>query len=210
MQITWLGHASFKIVAEGQTIYIDPYAGEDEYYEESANILLVSHSHFDHCDGRKVGMIKREETLMLTPEDIVHRFNSTKVVPGNDFIIGRIKITVVKAYNINKPNHPDEFGVGYIIEAEGKKIYFAGDTDLIPEMDQIQADIALLPVGGTYTMNAKEAAKAAVKIKCRLAIPMHWGYGIIGKMYDAEEFQELLQEENINVRILEPGQKLEL
>jgi L-ascorbate metabolism protein UlaG (beta-lactamase superfamily) len=210
MQIIWFGHASFKIVAEDQIIYIDPYAGEDEYYEEAANIILVSHSHVDHCDGRKIGMIKKEDTLMLTTEELVHRFDSIKATPGQDFISGRIKITVIKAYNTNKPNHPEDFGVGYIIEAEGKKIYFAGDTDLIPEMDNIQADIALLPVGGTYTMNAKEAAKAAIKVKCRLAIPMHWGYGLVGKLYDAEEFKEILIEENINVIILEPGQKVEL
>lgn len=210
MQIIWLGHASFKIKAEGKVIYIDPYAGEDEFYSEGADVILISHSHFDHCDGNKIKMIRTDSTQMYTPEDIVYRFGSIKISAGESFMIDRIKITAVKAYNIDKPNHPDDFGVGYMIEAEGKRLYFAGDTDLIPEMDNLQADIALLPVGGTYTMDSEEAAEAAKKIKCRVAIPMHWGHGLVGKIEDAEMFKEILDKEEVRVEILEPGKELDL
>ncbi len=210
MQIIWLGHASFKIKAEGKVIYIDPYGGEDEFYNEGADVVLISHSHFDHCDGGKIKMIRTDHTHMYTPEDIVYRFGSIKIEAGLAFMIDRIRITAVKAYNVDKPNHPDDFGVGYVIEAEGKKLYFAGDTDLIPEMDDLDVDIALLPVGGTYTMNAEEAAEAAKKIKCRVAIPMHWGYGLVGRIEDAEMFKELLEKDEIRVEILEPGREFDL
>lgn len=210
MIIQWLGHASFKLTAANKTIYIDPYAGDPSLYSEKAHIILVSHSHFDHCDGQKIEMIRGDSTHIYGPADIIPRFSSTKIEAGQEVKIDDIKIMAVKAYNIGKPFHEEGFATGFIIEAEGKSIYFASDTDLIPEMDELNVDIALLPVGGTYTMNADEAAEAAEKVKAKLAIPMHYGYRIAGKEYDAERFAELCESKNIKTKILKPGEELEI
>lgn len=203
MKITWLGQASFKIQADGKVIYLDPFAGED--YSEAADIILVSHSHFDHCDGDKVKKIRVDSTRMFTPADLVPRFDSEKVEAGDSFDVEGIRIWVVKAYNVNKDFHPQGFGVGYVLFLEGKKVYFAGDTDLIPEMDEMEVNIALLPIGGTYTMDYKEAAEAAKRVKCKIAIPMHYGYGIVGTPEDADHFRELVEREDIEVKVLEMG-----
>jgi L-ascorbate metabolism protein UlaG (beta-lactamase superfamily) len=210
MMIQWLGHASFKIKAAGKTIYIDPYAGEPSFYSEKADIILVSHSHFDHCDGQKIKMIRGDNTAFYGPEDIVGRFGSVKIEAGQSVIVEDVKIEAVKAYNIGKDFHKEGFAVGFVIKAEGKAVYFAGDTDLIPEMGIITADIALLPVGGTYTMNAEEAAEAAEKVKAKIAIPMHYGYGIVGKEYDAEDFKELCERKEIKVKIMKQGEETEV
>lgn len=210
MIIQWLGHASFKITAANKAIYIDPYAGEPDMYSEKADIILVSHSHFDHCDGQKIGIIRGDNTHFYGPADIVPRFSSARIEAGQEVKAEGIKIRAVKAYNIGKPFHEEGFAMGFVIEAEGRKIYFASDTDLIPEMDELEADIALLPVGGTYTMNAEEAAEAAEKVKAKLAIPMHYGHGLAGKEYDAEHFAELCESKAIKTKILKQGEELHI
>jgi L-ascorbate metabolism protein UlaG (beta-lactamase superfamily) len=210
MIIQWLGHASFKIKAGNKTIYIDPYAGEPGLYSDKADIILVSHSHFDHCDGQKIKSIRADSTLFYGPQDIVGRFNSIKFEAGQEVELGPIKIEAVKAYNITKTSHVGGFAMGFIITAEGKSLYFASDTDIIPEMDNITCDIALLPVGGTYTMDSEEAAEAAEKVKAKLAIPMHYGYGLVGKEHDAENFRELCEKKDIKVKILRQGDEIEV
>jgi len=125
------------------------------------------------------------------------------VRPGDLVELGALRIEVVPAYNTNKPNHPQEAGhVGYIIEIGGRRIYHAGDTDLIPEMDEIRCDVAMLPMGGTYTMNAQEAAEAVERIGPKVAIPMHWGR-IVGKSGDVRRFQELAPA-SVQIVVLEP------
>jgi L-ascorbate metabolism protein UlaG (beta-lactamase superfamily) len=210
MIIQWLGHSSFKIKVYDKIIYIDPYAGEPELYSDKADIILVSHSHFDHCDGQKIKRIRADSTLFYGPQDIVGRFGSTKFEAGQEVELDKIKIEAVKAYNIGKTFHEEGFAMGFLITAEGRTIYFASDTDIIPEMDNITCDIALLPVGGTYTMDSEEAAEAAEKVKAKLAIPMHYGYGIVGKDYDAENFRELCEKKDIKVKILRQGKEIEV
>ena len=132
------------------------------------------------------------------------------VSPGQEIDIGSVKISCLPAYNIDKPFHPKEEGlVGYVIKTNDVIIYHAGDTDVIPEMQKLtgynQPDkkfVALLPVGGRFTMSAEEAFEAAKIIKPTFAIPMHWG-SIVGNIKDAEEFKELCSHEGIEVKILE-------
>ena len=119
---------------------------------------------------------------------------------GDEIIEKGIKIKAVPAYNIEKNFHPKGSGIGFIVEIEGTRIYHAGDTDLIPEMSNIKTDIALLPIGGTYTMNEEEGARAALKIKPKIAIPMHYGY-ISGTFAEPNRFKELIQEENPAIRV---------
>lgn len=210
MIIQWLGHASFKIKANNKVIYIDPYAGDD--YSEKADIVLVSHSHYDHSSKEKISQIRVDDTIVLTTKDNVAAIDGEPFSPGDTRKIGDITITAIPAYNIGKEYHPKEDPcLGFIIKFDGKSVYHASDTDLIPEMDGLKPTVALIPVGGTYTMNAKEAAIAAEKIMPKIAIPMHYGAGIVGHLDDAELFKELVEAHpEIDVKILEEGEEIEV
>ena len=192
--LTWLGHASFKLVRGGVTIYIDPFQIEGEPHD--ADLVLISHPHFDHFDPVSLKRISKPETTVVTVLGCAQELQVTAahirvVKPGDTLNVKGIKIEVVPAYNLNKPHHPKENQwVGFVLELDGVRIYHAGDTDFIPEMKQIQADVALLPVSGTYVMTAEEAAEAAKAINPKVAVPMHYG-SIIGTQADAERFRTL-------------------
>ena len=185
MEITWLGHAGFML--EGvKRVYIDPYQIKTGL--PPADIVLVTHSHFDHFSQNDIKRILGDSTVIVAPSDCKMSGNVRNVKPGDTIEIGGVRIEAVPAYNIGKRFHPKESGwVGYVVEMDGVRVYHAGDTDLIPEMKSINADIALLPIGGTYTMNVSEAIEAAKTIKPKLAIPMHFG-SIVGSTSDAINF----------------------
>lgn len=210
MKIQWLGHSSFKIKVGHKIIYIDPYAGED--YTEKADIVLVSHAHYDHSSREKITKVRVDDTIVLTTRDNVAAIDGESFSPGDTRKIEDITITAIPAYNLEKEFHPKENpGLGFIITFDGKSVYHAADTDMIPEMKDLKPTVALLPVGGTYTMNAKEAAIAAEKIRPMIAIPMHYGAGIVGKIDDAELFKELAEiNPDIIVRILKEGEETEI
>ncbi|MCP2519430.1 MBL fold metallo-hydrolase [Candidatus Aminicenantes bacterium AC-708-M15] len=203
-KLVWYGHASFKIKNK-KVIYIDPWQLPKDV--EKADIILVTHSHFDHLSVEDIRHIKKDDTIIVIPPDGASKLmgNIKEIGPGEEIEVINIKIKAVPAYNVNKEFHPkrNEW-VGYIIDFEGIKIYHAGDTDFIPEMKELgPVDIALLPVGGKYTMNAEEAADAAEAIKPKIAIPMHYGAGVVGTLANAEKFKQLLTSK-INVKILSP------
>jgi len=179
LTLKWLGHASFQIDVEGKIIYIDPYSGK---YSEKANLILVTHSHSDHCSVAKIKSIRGADTVVFAPEDCVKKIKgSVKTLKvGEEENVDGIKIRAVDAYNVKRfrspgnPFHPKGFGVGYLITVLGKTVYHAGDTDFIPEMKRLgHVDVALLPSGGTYTMDNSEAADAALAINPLAVIPMH-------------------------------------
>lgn len=189
----WLSHAGFKIKTGNKIIYIDPYEINDT---ETADIVLITHAHYDHCSIRDLQKIVKNNTTVLAPADCTSKFAGNisgkmqLVSPNKKFSVQGLDIETVPSYNINKKFHPKENNwVGYIINVSGTRIYHAGDTDLIPEMSLIKADVALLPIGGTYTMNLKEAANACEKINPKIAIPMHYGK-IVGTSNDAVEFKK--------------------
>ncbi len=195
IKIEWIGHASFRIRNE-KVIYIDPYA-EGEY-SEPADIVLVTHEHFDHCAPEKIKLILKPETKIIAPEEAAKKLSNLgveiiRIKPGEEIEIDNTKIKAVHAYNIGKPFHPKGRGVGYIVEISGVRIYHAGDTDVIPEMREIDVDIALLPIGGTYTMDEEEAVKALDLIKTKIVIPMHYSY-LEGLEKDPHHFKELVGE----------------
>lgn len=210
MKIKWFGHASFRIETHGKTIYIDPYVLPKG--SPLADIILITHDHYDHCDSSKVNEIKTEKTRIVTTDRSAGKLsgNIKKVRAGESLEIEGIRIRAVPAYNVNKPFHPKGAGVGFIIESEGKQVYHAGDTDFIPEMNSFQGlTVALVPIGGTYTMDMHDAVKAVLAMKPRIAVPMHYNF-LDGLEADAGEFKKKVESKSeTKVEILE-GRELSI
>jgi L-ascorbate metabolism protein UlaG (beta-lactamase superfamily) len=212
VSIKWLAHAGFQIKADKKIIYVDL----EKYGEatEKADLILVTHSHTDHCDSDKIKNVRKKDTVVIAPKDCVSKLGGdVKTLNlGEETTVGTIRVKAVDAYNYKRfrspgsPYHPKGFGVGYLITVKGKKIYHAGDTDFIPEMRQLDPiDVALLPSGGTYTMDNDEAAEAAVAINPKIVIPMHrWDT-------HPEEFKKKVEaKSNIRVVILKEGEELQV
>ncbi len=190
-KIDWLGHASFRIGTEDRTIYIDPWKLKGG---KRADLILITHTHMDHFNEEDIKKISGPDTRIICTADAEETLpNLVKMSPGESRKEDGIKIEAHRAYNISKEFHPRENNwVGYVVDIDGYRIYHSGDTDVIPEMDGVKdIDVALLPVGGTYTMTPEEAARAVSMIKPKKAIPMHWG-DIVGSREDAERFKKLV------------------
>lgn len=202
IMLGWLGHASFKLRALEKVIYFDPWQIKDN---EAADLILITHSHFDHLSPDDVRRIQKKETVIVATKDSTSKLKGDirTIKPDDRITVGDVQIETIPAYNIGKNYHPKMNGwVGFIVTIGGKRIYHAGDTDAIPEMKRLSVDVALLPVGGTYTMTAEEAAGIANEFKPAVAVPMHWGT-IIGSKSDAERFKGLFMGET---SILQPEQ----
>ena len=200
--ITWYGHATMKLSGE-KIVYIDPFEMKHKKYEP-ADIVLITHDHYDHCSPGDIAKVAKASTVIIAPKSCQGKLKgNVKIIGAGETVTEQsVLIEAVPAYNLNKKFHPKSAGgLGYIVTLNGKRIYQAGDTDFIPEMKQIKADVAILPIGGTYTMTAAEAADAANTIQPEVAIPMHYG-SIVGSAKDAEMFKRLA---NVPVDILPPA-----
>lgn len=193
-----LCHSCIKIRRE-KIIYIDPFKIDKNYND--ADIIFITHDHYDHFSEEDIDKIKKEDTVIIVPEELLTQvlrkgFRQDYIItvePNKKYIVESIEFTTVPAYNTNKQFHPKENGwVGYIIEIKGIRYYIAGDTDITEENRKVKCDVAFVPVGGTYTMDFKEAAQLINEIKPKIAIPIHYG-SIVGKMQDATDFVNLLQ-----------------
>ena len=199
-KIKWLGHDGFQINAS-RTIYIDPFDLKGEL--EPADVICITHDHYDHCSPGDVARILRDDTIIIAAENCRGKLKGDVrwVRPGEKVTVKDLTVEAIPAYNVNKKFHPREAGgVGYILTVDSTKIYHAGDSDPIPEMEGLDVDIAMLPVSGVYVATAEEAVEAANRINPKTVIPMHYG-SIVGSRADAERFKELWPGE---VVIMEP------
>ena len=210
VKISWLGHDSFK-VKNGRTVIIDPFKLRSA--PEKADVLLITHEHFDHLSLEDIKKVASEKTTVVAISSCKSELAKLKVKevrivrPGDKVNIDDITVEAVPAYNLNKFREPgkvfhprDDGKAGYLVTVKGVRIYHAGDTDAIPEMKGVRADVALLPVSGTYVMTSEEAVEAAKMINPKIAIPMHYG-AIVGSERDAEIFKQLA---TCPVQILKP------
>lgn len=196
--VHWLGHDAVRIDAAEGVIYIDPWKLGDR--PKKADLVLITHDHGDHCSPADVKAVMQAGTEIVTVAAAAKKLQGLPVrtvAPGDAVTVKGVPVEAVPAYNVNKfrspgvPYHPKESGyVGFVITVEGVRIYHAGDTDVIPEMKGIRADIALVPVSGKYVMTVEEAVEAVEIIRPELAVPMHVGRGI-GSLEDTERFREL-------------------
>ncbi len=214
IELVWLGHACFKIKIAGKVIYIDPY--QLDKVEEKADYILITHSHYDHCSIEDLAKLIKPTTIVIATPDCQSKImklqptpNIKIAQPNVSYEFDNFKLDCIEAYNIGKDFHQKiQAWVGYIVITDDIAIFHAGDTDVIPEHDKLKQYaekyklIMLLPVGGTYTMNWKEASELAIKIKPYMAIPMHYA-SIVGSIDDAEQFVDECNKHNVNAVLLD-------
>lgn len=208
IQIRWYGHDTITLTKDDLTICFDPYQINKKFH---ADMVLISHNHFDHLSVSDLQKIADEKTVIVAAKECLAQIKlpCKKLVgmsPNEEKDVDGFKISTVRAYNTNKinpdtkkPFHPKEDNkVGFVITVNNTRFYHTGDTDIIPEMADIKPDVLFIPVSGTYVMTADEAARAVKEIKPKLAIPMHYG-SIVGSEDDAKAFRELVTSSKVQI-----------
>ena len=200
IEINWHGHDTFTIFGN-KKICIDPYKLKKPI---QADIILISHNHFDHLSIGDLHMVADNKSIIISPTECVDQISTIphkeiiSIMPYEEITVCDIKIKAMPAYNIDKinpdtqkPFHPKvDNKIGFIINIKNVLVYHTGDSDLIPEMNHVKTDILLIPVSGTYVMTVQEAVLAIEKIKPKIAIPMHYGT-IVGSMSDAYDLKKM-------------------
>lgn len=196
-KIQVLCHSSIRFDKE-KIIYFDPFKIEKNYND--ANYIFITHDHYDHYSKEDIDKVIKEDTILIAPEGLLEKMqkhgyknnNIITVKPNNQYSEKGIKFETMPAYNINKQFHPKENEwVGYVLELNNINYYIAGDTDITEENRKVKCDVAFVPVGGTYTMDYKEAAQLINEIKPKVAVPIHYG-SVVGTKQDAENFIKML------------------
>lgn len=215
IKLDFLGHSGFVISSGGKRIAIDPYNVSDNV--DKVDIILITHAHYDHCSIKDIQKLAKEGAIIVCTPDVqskitkVENVNMQIVEVGDKIDFGEAKVETVNAYNVDKEFHPKREGwLGYVIKVRDVIIYHTGDSDKIPEMQNLTGYgkhgnefVVLLPVSGKYVMDAEEAAEVASLISPDLVIPMHYGAGVAGTLADAEKFVGLCRQSGLRAEILE-------
>ena len=195
-----LCHSSIKF-SKGVIIYFDPFKIEKNF--KDADIIFITHDHYDHYSEEDIDKVKKQDTVIVAPEDLLtkllkkdfEKHNIILVKPKENYTVKGIKFSTIPAYNVNKQFHPKKNEwVGYLLDLEGVIYYIAGDTDITEENRKVKCDVAFVPVGGTFTMDYKEAAELINEIKPKIAVPTHYG-SIVGEKEDGANFSKLVNSE---------------
>ena len=218
VKIEFLGHSGFLISnGDGKKIFIDPFSISESVANQKADFIFITHSHYDHCSIKDIIKLVKKGTVIVVPADAQSKITKIEDVQmqvievGDEIDFGKFKVEAMPAYNVGKDFHTKADGwVGYVMKFDKVIIYHAGDTDKIPEMSRLtgygkhgQEFIALLPVSGTYVMNADEAADVASMLNVDLAIPMHYGAGVAGTEDDAKKFVEACKQLDVYAQVLD-------
>ena len=206
---TWFRQSAFRYDGDGFTVYIDPWGVTDP---RPADAIFITHAHMDHFSAEDIEKVRKDGTRIFAPQDVAEELpgDVVPVQPGDSVQVGSVTGQAVHAYNVVEDRldkHPKaNKWVGYVLSLGGHTYYHAGDTDHAPELDEVRADVAFLPIGGTYTMDVGEAAGLAKSIAPQIAVPMHYGF-VVGSPSDAERFAG--EADPIEVRILTPTNPFE-
>lgn len=207
--ITWFRQSAMRWRGDGPVVYVDPWGVTDPV---PADLILITHAHFDHFQPEEIERLRGPSTKLVAPRDVARELSGdvTPVAPGETHKVGGLRVETVPAYNIVEERlemHPKRNGwVGYVLEYGGRTYYHGGDTDALPELESLSTQVAMVPIGGTYTMDAREAAGLVKAMGPELAVPMHFGF-VVGSPSDAERFRE--QAAPVPVEVLTPTNPFE-
>ena len=204
-RFTWYKQSAFQWSLAGVTAYIDPWGVPEA--ADPADVIFITHAHFDHFQPDEIERLRKADAVLVAPHDVAEALSGDvrPVRPGDSLEVAGIGVRTVPAYNVHPDrlhHHPKEKGwVGYVLTLGEHVYYHAGDTDHAPELDAVRTDVAFLPIGGTYTMDATAAAGLAKAIAPQLAVPMHYGF-VVGSPEDAMRFRQ--EADPVKVEILAP------
>jgi len=209
-RLTWFRQAAIRYAGEGLTLYVDPWGTTPE--DPPADLILITHAHFDHLQPHEIERLSTPGTKIVAPHDVARELSGdvTPVAPGESHEVAGVRFETVPAYNVAEERldmHPKANAwVGYVIELDGHRYYHGGDTDALPELESLRTDVAMVPIGGTYTMDHKEAAGLVKAMRPKVAVPIHFGFVVCSPSHGA-----LFQREAapVKVEILEPTNPFE-
>ena len=212
MMLKWLGDYSFVLEVAGKTVVIDPCSGDESEYPV-ADVIIITQWHFAHCNVGFVRKCMGDETIVLGTEEVASQiFPCSTFKTGDSRRVDDIEIFCMPVNNPRpgiKPGSKPSAQFGFVLHAEGKKHYFIGDSDFVEGMQDVLPDTLIIPVGGTVTLNPKQAADTARLISPKVAVPVMWG-GFVGSKDDADYFAELCRDADVDVLVPELGSVLPL